>query len=98
MPSLLDLPIEQQRQIAKEIYKYDDFEQWQKDFKAELEQDARDLAEAEAYKPTKAEIARKINDLRTNPFAIEYYRRITLDYDLTVEEQIAHLESLETSD
>ena len=32
-----------------------------------------------------------INDLRTNPYAIEYYRRVTDNYDLTVEEQIAHL-------
>ncbi|MFQ1023209.1 hypothetical protein N8E87_03565 [Avibacterium paragallinarum] len=98
MPSVLDLPIEEQRRVAKEIYKFDNFEEWQEYIRKQDEQVARDLAEAEAYKPTKAEIARKINDLRTNPFAIEYYRRITLDYDLTVEEQIAHLESLETSD
>ncbi|MGR6647694.1 hypothetical protein ACU6T4_09090 [Avibacterium paragallinarum] len=93
----MGLTLEQQKELAK-FEGYSDFDAWLEMDKKRAEKTERELAEAEAYKPTKAEIARKINDLRTNPFAIEYYRRITLDYDLTVEEQIAHLESLETSD
>ncbi|MFQ1014821.1 hypothetical protein [Avibacterium paragallinarum] len=98
MPSVLDLPIEEQRRVAKEIYKFDNFEEWQEYIRKQDEQVARDLAEAEAYKPTKAEIARKINDLRTNPFAIEYYRRISMNDDLTVEQVIKRLEKTKTSD
>lgn len=98
MKSELDLPIEEQRRIAKEIYKFDDFEAWQAYIRKQDEEDEKDLAEIEAYKPTKAEIEKKINSLLTNPYAIEFYRRITMNDDLTVEKQIEHLRSLETID
>ncbi|WP_071058717.1 hypothetical protein [Pelistega sp. MC2] len=95
--SVLDLPIERQRELAK-LEGYSSIERWQEDTRNQFTENERLLAEAEAYKPTKAEIAEKIYHLRTNPYAIEFYRRITQDYDLTVEEQIKHLESLETAD
>lgn len=95
--SVLDLPIERQQELAKEEG-FISLEEWQKHNSKLIEQTQKELAEAEAYKPTKAEIARKINDLRTNQFAIEYYRRISMNDDLTVEEVIRRLENTETAD
>lgn len=90
------LTLEQQKTLAK-LEGYDDFNKW-------LEMDrlrtgkAKELLKKISRKMTKAEVARKIHDLKTNPAAIEFYRRITMDDDLTVEQQIAHLESVETAD
>ncbi|AZI13553.1 hypothetical protein [Avibacterium paragallinarum] len=91
------LTLEQQKELAK-FEGYSDFDAWLEMDKKRAEKTERELAEAEAYKPTKAEIARKINDLRTNPFAIEYYRRISMNDDLTVEQVIKRLEKTKTSD
>lgn len=97
MGSVLDLPLKRQKEIAK-MFGYESVEKWREDTKKQFEEDEKDLAEMEAYKPTKAEIEKKINSLLTNPFAIEYYRRMTMNDDLTVEKQIEHLRSLETID
>lgn len=94
--SVLDLPIEKQRECAK-LCGYDSLEKWQEDTRESLKR-ADEFLEKISRKMTKAEVARKIHDLKTNPAAIEYYRRMTLKYDLTVEQQIAHLESVETAD
>lgn len=96
--SILDLPIEQQKRIAKEVFKYDDFEQWQEDTRKRLEKTDAFIKALDEYKPTKAEIAEKIKRLREDKYAIGFYQRMTENYSLTVEEQIAHLESLETRD
>ena len=42
----------------------------------------------ENYKPTEEEKAEKIKALRENPNAIHFYRRVTDNYNLTVEEAI----------
>ncbi|AIL32572.1 hypothetical protein [Basilea psittacipulmonis] len=95
--SVLDLPIERQREIAK-ICGYDSLEKWQADKRAELEENERLRAEMEAYKPTKAEIRIRIDALRKHPNAICYYQRISGDFDLTAEEVIRNLENTETID
>ena len=71
---------------------YSDLRTWQEDTRKQFEESERNLKEIENSTLSKEEVARMINDLRTNPYAIEYYRRVTDNYDLTVEEQIAHLE------
>lgn len=91
MASVLDFPIEKQKEFAKKCG-YSDFSLWQKDVRTQLEESERNSKEIENSTLSKEEVARMINDLRTNPYAIEYYRRVTDNYDLTVEEQIAHLE------
>lgn len=94
---ILDLPIEEQKRIAKE-WGETDFEAWQEELRQLREQTEKELAEMEAYKPTKAEIAEKIERLRTNPWAIHFYRRVSDNYELTVEEVVRNLESVETID
>ena len=91
MPSVLDLPIEKQKELAQ-LEGYSDLRTWQEDTRKQFEESERNLKEIENSTLSKEEVARMINDLRTNPYAIEYYRRVTDNYDLTVEEQIAHLE------
>lgn len=91
MASVLDLPIEKQKEIAQKCG-YSDFSLWQKDIKEALEETESEIKKLENTTLSKEEVARMINDLRTNPYAIEYYRRVTDNYDLTVEDQIAHLE------
>ena len=91
MPSVLDLPIERQKELAK-LEGYSDLRAWQEDTRKQFEESERNLKEIENSTLSKEEVARMINDLRTNPYAIEYYRRVTDNYDLTVDEQIAHLE------
>ena len=91
MASVLDLPIEKQKEIAPKCG-YSDFSLWPKDIKEALEETESEIKKLENTTLSKEEAARMINDLRTNPYAIEYYRRVTDNYDLTVEEQIAHLE------
>ena len=91
MPSVLDLPIERQKELA-ELEGYSDLSTWQADTRKQFEESERNSKEIESSTLSKEEVARMINDLRTNPYAIEYYRRVTDNYDLTVEEQIAHLE------
>lgn len=63
-----------------------------------LRESAEQRERISRLKHTKAEIAELIHTLRTNPEAIGFYQRVTSNYDLTVEEQIRHLESLETAD
>ncbi|MDH2927234.1 hypothetical protein FW755_11030 [Lonepinella koalarum] len=97
MGSSLDLPIERQRELAV-IFGYgDDLTKWRK-YMQECEQEFEDDENEIEEDPTQAEIAQKIHDLETNPYAIEYYRRITDNYDLTVEQQIKHLRNLKTKD
>ena len=91
MASVLDLPIERQKELA-ELEGYSDLRTWQEDTRKQFEESERNLKEIENSTLSKEEVARMINDLRTNPYAIEYYQRVTDNYDLTVEEQIAHLE------
>lgn len=91
MASVLDLPIERQKELA-ELEGYSDLRSWQEDTLKQFKESERNLKEIENSTLSKEESARMINDLRTNPYAIEYYRRVTDNYDLTVEEQIAHLE------
>lgn len=91
MASVLDLSIEKQKEIA-ELEGYSDLRAWQEDTRKQFEESERNLKEIENSTLSKEEAARMINDLQTNPYAIEYYRRVTDNYDLTVEEQIAHLE------
>ena len=91
MASVLDLPIEKQKELA-ELEGYSDLRTWQEDTRKQFEESERNLKEIENSTLSKEEVARMINDLRTNPYAIEYHRRVTDNYDLTVEEQIAHLE------
>lgn len=91
MASVLDLPIERQKELA-ELEGYSDLRTWQEDTRKQFEESERNLKEIENSTLSKEEAARMINNLRANPYAIEYYRRVTDNYDLTVEEQIAHLE------
>lgn len=91
MATVLDLSIEKQKELAKECG-YLDFSSWQKEISKSLEETKTAANELENSTLSKEEAARMIRDLRTNPYAIEFYRRITDNYDLTVEEQIAHLE------
>ena len=90
MATVLDLPIEKQKELAKECG-YLDFSLWQKEISKSLEETKTAANELENSTLSKEEAARMIHDLRTNPYAIEFYRRVTDNYDLTVEEQIAHL-------
>lgn len=86
MPNILDLPLEQQKEIAREEG-YSDFTMWQNEMRELLDRTKNDIEEVDAYKPTKKEIADDIYKLKTNPYAIEFYRRITGNYALTVEEE-----------
>ena len=91
MTTVLDLPIEKQKELAKECG-YLDFSLWQKEIGKSLEETKAAADELENSTLSKEDAARMIRDLRTNPYAIEFYRRVTDNYDLTVEEQIAYLE------
>lgn len=96
---MLDLPLERQKSIAKEMG-YAHFDDWIKHME-DLDREAIEIEEEilrfEAKGISEKDVERMIYDLQTNPYAIEYYRRITQNDDLTVEEQIAHLKSLITN-
>lgn len=91
MTTVLDLPIEKQKELAKQCG-YTNFSLWQKEISKSLEETRTAADKLENSALSKEKAARMIHDLRTNPYAIEFYRRMTDNYDLTVEEQIAHLE------
>ena len=91
---LFDLPIERQREIAK-LMGYSVFEDWVKhehEMEAEFAKARKEREEKLKRGITREEADRKIHDLRNNPYAIHFYRRITDDYDLTVEEVISNIE------
>lgn len=90
--SILDLPLERQKQIAFEDG-YTDLEKWQEDTRKDLEEMDAFSKALDEHKPSKAEIKKRINALLTNPYAIGFYQRVTGNYDLTVEEQIAFLKA-----
>ncbi|EIG25238.1 hypothetical protein [Haemophilus paraphrohaemolyticus] len=85
--SVLDLPLEEQKRIAKEVFQMP-FEEWVEDMKTSLKEAKEFQKKLENYKPTEEEKARKIKALRENPNAIHFYRRVTDNYNLTVEEAI----------
>ena len=85
--SVLDLPLEEQKRIAKEVFQMP-CEEWMEDMKTSLKEAKEFQKKLENYKPTEEEKARKIKALRENPNAIHFYRRVTDNYNLTVEEAI----------
>lgn len=84
--SIFDLPLEQQQQIAKEDG-YDNFDEWVEEIK-EIFRSIEDEDKRPWKGQSLAEAKRKIHDLKTNPEAIKFYRRITKDRESTVEEAI----------
>ena len=64
------------------------FEEWVEDMKTSLKEAKEFQKKLENYKPTEEEKAEKIKALRENPNAIHFYRRVTDNYNLTVEEAI----------
>ncbi|RDE83052.1 hypothetical protein DPV86_03900 [Haemophilus parahaemolyticus] len=86
MTSVLDLPLEEQKKLAEEDGM--PFEEWVLHTKKVLKECDEFQEELKNHKPTEEEKAEKIKALRKNPNAIHFYRRVTDNYNLTVEEAI----------
>lgn len=85
--NVLDLPLEEQKRIAKEVFQMP-FDDWVEYMKASSERAKEFQRKLKEHKPTEEEKAEKIKALRENPNAIHFYRRVTDNYNLTVEEAI----------
>lgn len=91
--SPLDLPLEEQRRLAKKDG-FATLEAWQ-----QHEAEVREIVQKDLDMclnpppPNRAEADELIHDLRTKPGYIDFYRRMSGNDDLTVEELIASIEA-----